>query len=686
MAAAVEEDSLSEGSAISDADDDADAEGSDGSDSSPPRADSKVDTTLNGHREHLSNSAPQSGSTPSKSPLATTVSDTEAMLKGLKVSGEVEDGGTNFEDLGKQSEGDPQQGITPSGPAEVFTADSVGERRRREHEEYKKKRDADPAFVPNRGVFFMHDHRSAAPGQNGFRPFGRGRGRGRGPVTGPYPSFRYAPIHIHLSNDASCSLVNRDSQSSGPVDAPWAHDLHETVTQSSMQTAADPGVSLDPSIQNRQNGRTSPAKSQPPNRSFSKTTMIGNVQIRVLLKGMTDAITFPAVPVNQHTRLPHHRPPLRRDKPVKISLPEMPIRYVFPSLERSFIFIPRAMRPNQQGFGRIRGRGSFGGGYSAFGGLSSRRTSAYAGSAYSPSVALSRRSSLAREVAVEGIIPPGATALPRPAPVVRLPPAAEQMQVTGQQPSTTMSMGPTGSLPQLSVYPLPQKPTFRENRPAALPMHHPKPERTLQVADIDSPATLEFNPPQQQQQLPFHQQVPTQITGQAYPPEVQYPHSRHPSHPSQASGGTPLPQIPERAIHALPFQPYPYQQPQGFYAPHFPPPVYFYPPPDQVGGAPSGAAPAFVPGQPYHYPIPLTSAPPPPAPPTEPTTQAGTVAHESNGMVYYYDSTQLPAPAETTTPYPAAGYAVPPPGGVMGIGGMMTPPIFYAPPPGYYQH
>ncbi len=450
-----------------------------------------------------------------------------------------------------------------------------------------------------------------------------------------------------------------------------------------MQAAPDHGVPPDTATQDRQNGRLSPAKSLPPNRSFSKTTMIGNVQIRVLLKGMPDAISFPAVPVNQHTRLPHHRPPLRRDKPVKISLPEMPIRYVFPSLERSFIFIPRAMRPNQQGFGRVRGRGSFGGGYNNFGGLSSRRTSAYAGSAYSPSVALSRRSSLAREVAVEGIIPPGGASLPRPAPVVRLPPAAEQMQASGQQPVTAMNMAPTVNLPQPSAYPLPQKPTFRENRPAALTMHHPKPERTLQVADIDSPATLEFNPPQQQQQLPFHQQVPTQITGQAYPQEVQYPHSRHPSHPSQASGGTPLPQIPERAIHAQPFQPYPYQHPQGFYPPHFPPPVYFFTPPDQAGGAPSAAAPAFVPGQPYHYPIPLASAPPPP-PPTEPTTQAGTVAHESNGMVYYYDSSQLPAPAETTPPYPPAGYAVPPPGGVMGMGGMMTPPIFYAPPPGYY--
>ena len=61
------------------------------------------------------------------------------------------------------------------------------ERRRREHEDYKKQRDENPAFVPNRGAFFMHDHRHAGPAANGFRPFGRGRGRGgRGGIGGPF--------------------------------------------------------------------------------------------------------------------------------------------------------------------------------------------------------------------------------------------------------------------------------------------------------------------------------------------------------------------------------------------------------------------------------------------------------------------------------------------------------------------
>ena len=408
------------------------------------------------------------------------------------------------------------------------------------------------------------------------------------------------------------------------------------------------------------------------------------MQIRVFLGGMTNPIVFSAVPVHQYTRLPHHRPPLRRDKPVRISLPEIPTRYIFPSIERSFIFIPRALRPNQQGFGRMRGRGSFGGGHSAFGGFSSRKTSAYAGSAYSPSVVLSRRSSAARELPAENI-GSGGIAL-RMAPVVRLPPAAEQVQPGSQEAAMGSVVAPTVNLPQPSAYPLPQKPAFRENRPAALPMQHPKPQRTLQVADIDSPATLEFNPPQQQQQLPFHQQVPTQIAGQAY--TADYPHSRHPSHPSQASAGTPLPQIPDRAIHAQPFQPFPYQHPQEFYPQQYPPPVYYYHPPDQVTGTPSAAAPAFVPGQQYHYPIPFAPAPAPAAQPqsqppqrSESTAQGTTVAQEINGMVYYLDPSQITASAENPPSYPPAGYAMPPPGGVIGIGGMITPPVYYQPPP-----
>ena len=400
-------------------------------------------------------------------------------------------------------------------------------------------------------------------------------------------------------------------------------------------------------------------RTPPPNRSFSKSTHIGNLQIRVYLSGMQDPITFTAVPVNQHTRLPHHRPPLRRDKPVRISIPNFPPRYIFPAMDRSFIFIPRALRPNQQGFGRGRGRGSFG----SYAGLPSRRTSAYGGSNYSPSIAMSRRSSLARAASREGFISPSGSAISRAQgvplepgkPIVRLPPSVDQGNGAVPESTESNNIGPIINLPQPQAYSLPQHPLSRENRPATLTMHQPRPQKTVSVADIESPATLNFQPPQQQQQQPFHQQVPAQVNAQVYPQDPSlYPHSRHPSHPSQASGGTPLSQIPERAIHAQPFQPYPFPQPPPFYPQQYPPPVYFYPPAAPVMG-PSIAAPAFVPGQQYPY---MVSTGPPTVPP-ESTTQPGTVAHESNGMVYYYDSSQLPAAAEPPPPFPPPTYAAP---------------------------
>lgn len=682
--AAGEEDSLSEGSVISDADD-ADAEGSDGSDpGSPVTKNSEANPVANGHPGETQEPSQPSTSDPAKPPLSTMTGDTEAMMNGLNISGKEVGEDVQFDDLANQPVEQIAQNHLPQ--ENTQPTDTLGERRRREHEEYKKKRDADPAFVPNRGGFFMHDHRSAAPGQNGFRPFGRGRGRGRGGIGGPYPSSRYALMRCtYIHRNATCLHSNSHAQALGPAYAPWAHDLHETVAQPNPQavTAHDAGSGM----QYRQKPFTASAGTPPPNRSFSRTTRIGNVQIRVLLGGMADPIVFSAVAVNQHTRLPHHRPPLRRDKPVRISLPHMPIRYIFPATERSFIFIPRALRPNQQGFGRVRGRGSLGGGFNGFGPLSSRRTSAYAGSAYSPSVAMSRRSSLAREPASEGIVQAAGAPFPRPSgmsievgkPVVRLPPAAEQLQATGQISTDAMSAGPTVNLPQASAYPLPQRPAFLENLPAGLPMHHPKPERTLQVADIESPATLEFNPPQPQRQQPFHQQVPMQVNSQVQSSDPsQYPHSRHSSHQEQASGGTPLPQISERSIHAQPFQPYPYHQPQSFYPQQFPPPMYFYPHADQNAAAPSAAAPPFVPGQQYFYPMPMAAAPQPP--PTEPTTQAGTVAHERGGMVYYYNPAELSTGAEGNAQYQQTGYAAP----QAGAGGMMTPPMHYFPQPTVY--
>lgn len=397
-------------------------------------------------------------------------------------------------------------------------------------------------------------------------------------------------------------------------------------------------------------------RTSPPNRSFSSTTLLGNVSVHVLLPGMTQEKLLPAA-LKKHTRLPQHRPPLRRDKPVRISFPGQPPRYIFPSTERSFIFIPRALRPNQQGY---RGRGRGGGGF--YGG----RRQSYYGNTYTPSV-LSRRSSLGMPASQDGFPSPAGSVYSRPAmvppdagkPVVRLPPPPRPP--VGIPPTGPVSMMPPGpgTMPPMQA-PLP---IYRESRPAPIPMHQPRPQKAVSVADIESPATFPFNPPQPQHEQPFHHQVPAPVTGPGQESAVHGP-------PSQASG-TPLSQIPERAIHAQPFHPSNYQQPGAFY-PGYPPGAMYYPgsgPEYPVYSGPMGPGASVATFPSSQQPVPYAGEPP---------AQPGTVAHESGGTVYFYDANQM-------YPNPAYGAPAPGPGGVVGMGGMMTPPgtaYYYPQPPG----
>lgn len=640
----VADDSQSDVSAASDADVDADAD-ADNSDLSD--ADSGVAPTegkpkrkTNGTRN--ARPAPAVSSRLPSPPIArsdaaafTALKDTEAMMNGLSIDDAANDADEVDFETGESAESAHAPAVgPPSGRPET-----LGDRRRREHEEYKKKRDSDPAFIPNRGAFFMHDSRSA-PGQNGaFRPMG-GRGRGRGGIGGPF------------------SPANLRQHAPEATDSPWQHDLHDAVNapQQHAQPAIPSNVSTQPPIPSQHHAASKP----PPTRNFSTTVHTHNAVVRIFLPNMKAPITFQNVPIKSHTRLPNHRPPLRRDKPVRISLPPSAPRYIFPTVERSFIFIPRALRPNQQGFGRGRARfGSMGGG-----GFSSRRTSVYGGSVYSPSVALSRRSSIARDNMVSpagSIMSRNGSFIDPSRPVVRLPPGGVRMPT-----------GPAIISPTNGSYPPPQKPAFRENwSQGQLPMHQPRPQKNVNVAGIESPASINFNPPQQQEQQPFHQQVPAHINGAAAGEQTAfYQHARQPSYPGHVSTGTPLSNIPERAIHAPAFQPFqPGYQPQPFV-----PGGYYYPPsaPQPQYMAPGGMVPMFVPSaqQPYAMPAPAPAvAPPAPAAAGPPNM----VAYEQNGMTYYVDSNQLPyaPPAEN---YTQPSYAVP------GMGGMMTP----GPDGGYY--
>jgi hypothetical protein len=156
--------------------------------------------------------------------------------------------------------------------------------------------------------------------------------------------------------------------------------------------------------------------------------------------------------------------------------------------------------------------------------------------------------------------------------------------------------------------------------------------------------------------------VPAHMNGNAPPSEQQqplYPHTRQLSYPSQASTGTPLSNIPERAIHAPAFQPF--QQPNYPPQPYPMGPGYYYPNATQPFVPPAGMVPMYQ--QPsFVMPVP---APNVSAAPT-PVTQSNLVAYESNGVTYYVDQTQLYS-APPMEGYPQASYAVP------GMGGMMTP-------------
>jgi len=109
--------------------------------------------------------------------------DTEVMMNGLHISEHpTPSEAVDFE----AAENEP-----PSNPQDASQSDSRRQKnpfdvKRQEHEEYKKKRDADPAFIPTRGQFFMHDTRSGGSGPNGIKPFGRGAGRGREIIGGPF--------------------------------------------------------------------------------------------------------------------------------------------------------------------------------------------------------------------------------------------------------------------------------------------------------------------------------------------------------------------------------------------------------------------------------------------------------------------------------------------------------------------
>ncbi|RMZ11407.1 hypothetical protein D0864_00993 [Hortaea werneckii] len=602
----------------------------------------------------------QQPSPPAQAGNFKAMADTEAMMKGLRIGQDDQQEAIDFEGVGQNGSA-ARANENELAPVVVNGSnDTPTQRQRRDHEDYRKKRDADPAFIPNRGNFFMHDTRAHSGGQapvmrGGWS--GRGRGRGGPTVGGPF------------------SPANQMVQNQRAAQQPWKHDLHDTINEEPTNGSASVKRPESPHSRDvEDNARLFPkapsAYGQGQHRilSFSSTTLVGKVQIRVLLPGMNAPITFSEVPWKNYIRLPNHRPPLRRDKPVRVSLPDRAPQYIFPSTDRSFIFIPRQNRPAQQGFRSGSYQRSVGG-Y----GYSSRRTSMYGGSMYASSVAASRRSSMAAISRADAFSPTSFASAagmgPASRPVVRLPHGTPHFSAVNT-PSAPMS-GHQTPVMQTYTYPLPQQPTFQGTPTSTV--HQPRPQKAISVTGIESPALL-----QQQdsstEPLPFQNQLPSHMEQQNYAHQQPYFSPRQPlSYSSQPQIGTPLSGIPEQAVHAPHFQAQnmPYGQPP--YYPQYPPQQpYYYSPPGPNGYQ---QMPMYMPPQGYMIPQPM-----PPHPPHQPEhqqhhqhqgaqdqdaqhqqSQSGMVAQERNGMVFYVpqseaqDQGQGYQPAEGFVP----SYAMP---------------------------
>ncbi|EXJ85761.1 hypothetical protein A1O1_06129 [Capronia coronata CBS 617.96] len=599
----LEDDSMSEGSALSNVDDDEDEEGdveAEGSNSSgdeheQAKAAEKKAKSAKQQGEDGDDHAPTVKAPDSRDPLQPTAGTDVVPPESNAPPKSQEPEELRFEELAIPAGNEATTGsetVIPKAPRH----ETVSQRSRREHQEYVRQRDANPAFVPTRGGFFLHDDRNSRSSGQHPRTFGRGRGRGFA-----------APVHE----------AGRGGGFNEPTNRPWAHDLHE-----GLETAPREGA-----LQGKQDGlsemqRTqNPAASTAPNRSFSFSTVLGNVTVQISFPGMAQKISVPNVVKKQHTLLPQHRPPLRRDKPVRISIPDTAPRYIFPSTERSFIFIPRAMRPNQQSY-RGRGRGSFHG---------SRRPSIY-GSTYTPSVAMSRKSSVGASTLRDGIRSPADSVLSRMGI-----PGMESTRPIVRMPSTV----PTPSLSRSGMHGLngqigmsaPAPPMYGSHS-TAIPMHQPRPQKAVSLADIESPASFHFKAPQPQQEQPFHQQVPAHIVdAYAEGKEVQPGQQAAPA----LAGVAPLSQIPEGAVFAQGYPSYPVMGAPAYFGAPYNPGTLFYPPMVDTNSygvqmhAPS-LAPSFVPGSHSH---PVAYMPAPGA--VEGGMPPNPVAHESNGMVYYYN-------------------------------------------------
>lgn len=173
-----DDDSLSEASVISNGDG-PDAAGSDSSDDGQESVKQHQQAVANVAKEEHDESKHQVLAPDNHSVVngnLKTSADNQALLPEAKSTGESKP----TQEIQSDDLTPPNESASVQNQVAVPTAprhETFAQRARREHQEYIQQRNANPAFVPTRGGFFLHDDRNA--GTNGpSRATIRGRGRG----------------------------------------------------------------------------------------------------------------------------------------------------------------------------------------------------------------------------------------------------------------------------------------------------------------------------------------------------------------------------------------------------------------------------------------------------------------------------------------------------------------------------
>ena len=219
------EDSQSDGSVLSDLEDDAEDASSAAPTDEPAHstgesAQAKPEATANGTKAKKARKpkkktggkkqgSEQVAETPKQQTSFKAAADTEAMMNGLKIDDQAQEPAMDFEN----TNGNNATAAAP--PIANGSSARPPERKRSEHEDIRKQRDSNPAFTPNRGNFFMHDTRGQQNGQGlvpargGFQARGRGRG-------GPFVGGPFSPANQMRQQDKAAEQL-------------WKHDLHESI-------------------------------------------------------------------------------------------------------------------------------------------------------------------------------------------------------------------------------------------------------------------------------------------------------------------------------------------------------------------------------------------------------------------------------------------------------------------------